>query len=661
MSNRNILQALQSASGAGGAGLDVDEVFSTFLYDGGTNSNTIANGLDLDGEGGLVWIKNRDSNQNNWLLSEDLGSNHPLSSNFNTGTSSNVSSWFGSSPLYTFNNNGFTTAGMSQLQTSNNKYVSWSFRKAENFFDIVTYTGNGQTNRQISHNLGSVPGFMLVKRTDGIKDWAVYHRARGGTEYGTLNSTEAFYDNNTWWQDTAPTSTNFTVGNSAFTNGNGQTYVAYIWAHHDQNGTFGPDSDQDIIHCGSYDGNGSTTGPFININTGFEPQWLLIKSNNYSGSWFLFDVMRGIKTEGKDAIQYAESAYADEVGYEILDVNSNGFQLKYGGSNLNGSGGSYIYVAIKRGPLAVPDDATKVFHVNTRTIDNSKISTAFPADMSIQAATTFNGQDRFLEDRVRGFQTTQNSSSNNALLSTNTTGAENAGTVPTVFNVYNNSYSEGGQNASLGAVTWLWRRARGYFDIVAYSGTGSARTISHNLGVAPEMMWIKQRGQAEDWMVYSSALGNNQIQRLNSTVAAYQDSHFNNTTPTSTVFSVGTGNQTNGSGRTYIAYLFSTISGVSKVGSYTGNGSSGRVIDCGFSSGARFVLIKGTSASGYNWCVWDTARGIVSGNDPKLTLDSSSSQQTGYDFIDPSSSGFSVTAQADVNNSGVTYIFYAIA
>ncbi len=658
MSNRNILQALQSAGGAGGAGLDVDEVFSTHLYKGGTNSNTITNGLDLDGEGGLVWIKNRGSTQNNWLLSEDLGSNHPLSSNFNKGTSGNVSSYFGSSPLYTFNNNGFTTAAMSQLQTTNNKYVSWSFRKAKNFFDIVTYTGNGQTNRQISHNLGSVPGFMLVKRTDGIKDWAVYHRARGATEYGTLNTTEVFYDNNTWWQDTAPTSTNFTVGNSAFTNGNGQTYVAFIWAHHDQNGTFGPEANQDIIHCGSYDGNGSTTGPIISINTGFEPQWLLMKSNSESGSWFLFDVMRGIETGYKDAIQYAESAYADETGYEVLDVNSNGFQLKYGGSNLNGSNGSYIYVAIKRGSLFTPEDATKVFSANITTNSSNTHNLGFVPDMNINTPTT-GSNNRYIIPRITGHKYLATEST--AAETTISHGAfemwdDNSGTI---------DLDAAWWGGTANIVSWTWKRAPGYFDVVCFNGTGNARNVTHNLGVAPEMIWIKGRSTADNWGVWHKGLSDNAYLMLNQYSGETTNANiFPATDPTASVFSVGQDGSVNDSNNPMIAYLFATCPGVSKVGSYTGNGTN-QNIECGFSSGARFVLTKNINNSVGNWSVWDTARGLTaSPNSYWIRLNGTNAHNNSYDWLEPYSGGFKVLYGGNANspnNNGENYIFYAIA
>ena len=118
---------------------------------------------------------------------------------------------------------------------------------------------------------------------------------------------------------------------------------------------------------------------------------------------------------------------------------------------------------------------------------------------------------------------------------------------------------------------------------------------------------------------------------------------------------------TNASGGTFIAYLFASQDGISKVGSYTGNGSS-QTIDCGFSGGARFVMIKRTDSTG-DWYVWDTARGIIAGNDPYLLLNSTAAEVTSTDYIDPSSAGFEIssTAPAAINASGGTFVFLAIA
>jgi len=192
-------------------------------------------------------------------------------------------------------------------------------------------------------------------------------------------------------------------------------------------------------------------------------------------------------------------------------------------------------------------------------------------------------------------------------------------------------------------------------DVVAYTGTGSARTVAHNLGVAPEMMWVKKRSGSGNWAVYAAPLGATNYLILNSNGRTFAyDGYWNDTTPTSSVFSLKTDALVNASGSTYIAYLFATLAGISKVGSVTHSGTTN--VDCGFTSGARFVLLKRTDATG-DWYVWDSERGIVSGNDPYLLLNSTAAQVTNTDYIDPLSSGFTITSSFTAGD----YIFYAIA
>jgi hypothetical protein len=148
---------------------------------------------------------------------------------------------------------------------------------------------------------------------------------------------------------------------------------------------------------------------------------------------------------------------------------------------------------------------------------------------------------------------------------------------------------------------------------------------------------------------------------LNTTAAASPNPYMWGTTaPTSMNVYIGDDTRTNGTGYTYVAYLFATLAGISKVGSYTGNGTS-QNIECGFAAGARFVLVKATSTTG-DWLVADTARGIVSGNDPRLSLNSTAAEVTGEDWLDPYAPGFTVNqTTASANASGVSYIFFAIS
>jgi hypothetical protein len=212
----------------------------------------------------------------------------------------------------------------------------------------------------------------------------------------------------------------------------------------------------------------------------------------------------------------------------------------------------------------------------------------------------------------------------------------------------------------------IFGRAPGFFDEVCYTGNSTARTVNHNLGVAPELIIVKARSGTFagniDWFVYASPLGNSSRLLLNTTGAlADGQTTWNSTTPTSSVFSLGTSDNINGTGYTYVAYLFATCAGVSKVGSYTGTATTLQ-IDCGFTAGSRFVLIKRTDSTG-DWYVWDSARGIVAGNDPYLLLNSTAAEVTNTDYVDTYNAGFEIssTAPAAINANGGTYIFLAIA
>lgn len=259
-------------------------------------------------------------------------------------------------------------------------------------------------------------------------------------------------------------------------------------------------------------------------------------------------------------------------------------------------------------------------------------------------------------------QTQSANAESNTLTAVPTPTSENAFTSSMFFRIEGSNQTNWNSTGSGTNCFYGFRRAPGFFDVVCYTGTGSATTFSHNLGVVPEMMIVKRRDTAADWWVYDAATGNTKYQVLNSTATPTTSSTaWNNTTPTSSVFSVGTGTPVNASAGTYVAYLFATVAGVSKVGSYTGTGTTLQV-NCGFTAGSRFVLIKRTDSTG-DWYVWDSARGIVASTDPYLVLNSTAAEVTSTDYVDTFSSGFEIssTAPAAINANGGTFIFLAIS
>jgi hypothetical protein len=650
---KKLIQAAAGAAGGAG-GLNVEEVFSTYLYDGNDAAQTITNGIDLSGEGGLVWLKNRgftvdgttgitDSHQ---LIDTERGASYRLITNTTSGNNS-ATNYFSS-----FNSDGFTVGtNMSNGFDGGHRYTSWTFRKAPKFFDVVTYTGDGTsaTSRNIPHNLGCTPGFIVLKRLDSATNWEVNAlNSSGSYERLRLNLTNA-----TSGTQTGHTDTTFHTITSSM-NASGGSYVAYLFAHNDGDASFGPDGDLDIIKCGSYTGNSSIN----EIDLGFEAQWVLIKSTTDARSWMLYDAMRGMVSlvgTSSDA-QLSPDTSGDEVLVDTIAASANGFTLENSSLNTNRSAKNYIYIAIRRGPMAVPESATDVFDVQTAGNLSGLYSTS----------TGFTPDTAFYRDRDSNQNNIIQARLTETQLITNSTASE--------FTSYN-SHLAGNQDGIRfdstqnygSSIIYQWKRAPNYFDVVAYTGNGTrGLTVSHNLGVAPEMMWVKGRNNAFDWTVYhkdaaaSGTVAESSALELNNAnaVAAAGYVFWDNTAPTSSVITLGNNAQVNQSGYNYIAYLFASVDGVSKVGSYTSDGTDGKVIDCGFTSGARFVLIKGASVA-TNWLLWDSERGIVAGNDPFLELNTTDTEDTGTDYIDPHSSGFIVNS--GINFGSNTFIFYAIA
>jgi len=245
--------------------------------------------------------------------------------------------------------------------------------------------------------------------------------------------------------------------------------------------------------------------------------------------------------------------------------------------------------------------------------------------------------------------------------SNNTEGGGSTTWFNSASNVINLASSWWGTTSDV--ISWSWKRAPSYFDVVAYTGNGSLRTISHNLGVAPEMMWVKKRDQSGNWAVYhanNTSEPATEYLRLNyNYTTTDNNTYWNDTAPTSSVFTVNTDGDVNANNSEYVAYLFATANGVSKVGGYNGDGTGTRTIDCGFSSGARFVLLKHANNND-SWYLFDTMQGIADGSaDGFYMLDNQSAQTRNQNLIEPHSSGFKVNSWA--NGSGEEWIFYAIA
>jgi hypothetical protein len=630
----------------------VDALFQCHIYTGNGGTQTITNNIDLSGSGGLVWIKKRLAADNHALFDTERGVNKDLESN-DTDASNNLNG-----SVTAFNSNGFSLGDSTTVNNGDggiySSFVSWTFRKQPKFFDVVTYTGTSSA-QAISHNLGSVPGMIMVKCTNDTGNWRVYHRGLDGgnapEDYViNLNLTNAEADSSSFWNDTAPTSTHFTVGGDDDVNDFGDTYVAYLFAHNNNDGGFGEPGDQDIIKCGSVTLDGSGQGL---VDLGFEPSWIIYKRTDGTGNWIINDNIRGwtAMPNQAGAMMLANSNLAEGSYSPASYLNSSGFLIS------GSSGQTFIYTAIRRGGMQTPTAASDVFDVDTSTqainSSNAPPRTPFPVDMGIYKARNASGTAWPIFARLQGAN----------YLQTQAADAEGSG-YTTWDQMDGWGISTGSWESSADYVFYNWKRAPSYFDVVAYIGNDTAgRTVSHNLGAVPEMMWVKRRNSTGgDWDVYHKDIGNTKYLTLNSTAAASTSQYtWHNTTPTESVFTIATGaNNTNGD--YFIAYLFATLAGVSKVGSYTGNAGASTInVDCGFTGDTpSFILIKETSGTG-NWWVFDSVRGIVAGTEKALYLNTTDAETSAYDYIDPYSGGFSLSTNSGINTDGATFIFYAIA
>ncbi len=624
-------------AGGGAEATYVDDVFSAYTYTGNGSTQTITNGIDLAGEGGMVWFKSRSAAIDHWLVDTDRTGSKGLYSNATSAQATATNS------ISAFNSNGFSITNASGYENSSggaSSYISWTFRKAPKFFDVVTWTGNG-ANRTIAHSLGQEVGMILVKRTDTTSAWQVYHRSLSNVQYLVLNTTAAQASDATRWNSTTATTSVFSLGTEAAVNASGGTYVAYLFAH---------DTAADgIVQCGTFttDGSGNAT-----VSLGWEPQFSMWKTSSGADSWYMSDTSRGSTTDGafNYLIANTSGAEASGTGYKI---NATGFTVAGFGASV-----TYIYLAIRR-PNKPPTSGTQVYNAIARTGTGAAATVTgvgFAPDLVALRSRSGTTGGRW-EDRLRGATIE---------ISSNATTVEAAVAQSlTAFGMDGFALgTDGDWNTSAATyISWCFKRAPGVFDQVCYTGTGVAKTEAHGLGVVPELMIVKSRSATGNWAVYNSFEGATEYTFLNTTDASAGpvSSVWNNTAPTTSVFTVGTSSAVNTAVVTYVAYLFATKAGISKVGSYTGTATT-NAIDCGFTTGARFILIKRVDSTG-DWYVWDTVRGIIAGNDPYVLLNSTAAEVTSTDYIDPYTSGFvlSSTAPAAINASGGTYIYLAFA
>jgi hypothetical protein len=328
------------------------QYMSQVLYTG-TGAARSVSGFGMAPE--FLWVKKRSAAENHALYDIVRGASKRLESNTTIAEDTE------SGGMSAFDADGFSISGANdRVNTNGATYVAWAWNaggstvtntsgsisaqvraNATAGFSVVTYTGTG-ANATVGHGLGVAPSMYIVKaRSIAGQNWGTYHKAIDPTSpqnyVVALNLTVAKTTSSTYWNNTAPTSTVFSVGTDTSANNNGSTYVAYCFAPVAGYSAFG-----------SYTGNGSTDGPFV--FTGFRPRWVMVKKTNSTGSWAILDSARDTYNQGFKSL-YPDLSNAEVTIYDFRDFLSNGFKLRATDQNSNGNGNTYIYMAFAENPF----------------------------------------------------------------------------------------------------------------------------------------------------------------------------------------------------------------------------------------------------------------------------------------------------------------------
>ena len=314
-------------------------------------SNAV-NGVSMQPD--WVWFKRRGAVENHWLTDSVRGSTKGLFSNLTDAEATRTDQ------LTSFNSNGFSlgadAAGYSNV--SGQSYIAWQWKAGGTAvsntagsitssvsanttagFSVVTYTGTG-ANATVGHGLGVAPSMVIVKSRSSVYDWGVYQSANTAspaTQRLLLSTTSATDTNSTYWNNTAPTSSVFSLGSQPNVNNSASTFVAYCFAPVAGYSAFG-----------SYTGNASTDGPFVFL--GFRPRFVMIKCSSTTGNWIIWDSSRGTYNVIDSLRLYPNLSDAEGGGVDI-DFVSNGFKFRNTNAAMNGSGSTYIYMAFAENPF----------------------------------------------------------------------------------------------------------------------------------------------------------------------------------------------------------------------------------------------------------------------------------------------------------------------
>jgi len=310
----------------------------TYGFTTGAQSITFDN-TDTSMQPDMVWIKSRSNAGYNHVLNDSTrGVTKFLRPNL-TSIEATITD-----ALTSFDSNGFTlgadgTNGEHNDHNQSQNYIAWCWKEsADAGFDIVTYTGDG-SNRTISHSLNSPPKFYMIKDRGHTHNWRGFHASLGADKNISWEINAGEQTGSNYWQDTAPTSSVFSLGNQNETNQSSHTFVNYLWSEK-----------QGFSKVGKFIGSGNVDGTFVPLT--FRPSWVMIKRSNASVNWYIFDNKRDpFNVMSKELNSNNNEAEATELGSNPIDFLSNGFKLRVADSFINGTGDPYIFMAFAEAPL----------------------------------------------------------------------------------------------------------------------------------------------------------------------------------------------------------------------------------------------------------------------------------------------------------------------
>lgn len=607
-------------------------------------------GSNMDFEFGLgfkpdfIWIKPRTQADNHNIYDSTRGATKQLIPNSTAAESTQGNT------IQSFDTGGFTTNGDNNINNNGIEYVAWCLKanggttssnsdgaitstvqsNSGAGFAIAKVTGSG-SEQTFGHGLGSTPEVIIRKNLSASENWTFYTTVIDGSlDYMRLNNTDAA--NNSGY--TAPTSTVFTNPGST----NNFIYYSFV-------------SVGGFSKISKYTGNGSTNGPMV--ETGFEPAFLLIKRTNTTDNWYMVDNKRN-DSNPREATLFANLTDTEYATYGAkVDFFSNGFKIITTDGVTNASGSTYLYMAFAGDPDTVVPTKAKSFNTVTWTGTGSNKSITglgFKPDF-LWIKGRNNTEHPYLYDTIRG---------SSKYMHSTTQGAEATDTTSRLASFDDNGFSlftDGAVNGSGNTyVAWAWKmnndepeimtdgsinsvvraNANAGMSIVSYTGTGSAGTIAHGLNSAPEMIILKNRSGVDHWRVYHTAMGPTKYRNLNdSSAQATASTVWNDTAPTSTVFSIGSAGSVSTNGDEYIAYCFHSVTGFSKFGYWQGGTTT---INLGFQP--DFVMHQDYGAGG-SWSMIDSVRD----DDVQLKAHSSEAESS-QSLITFTSTGFTATSES---------------